>query len=156
MTPSAIDKILSSRNLNFSLTCDFANRQRATQVARAEVAKSRFEKMGSMTPTQQNTKITRKYAMTRLGKGDYLLPSNDAKWCLRLLSYEEDGSAVRGVWPDEEPIYGTFWRVLAAPMEDVRNCGGDFESVRWDVWYWMEPNRRVAIESGLRSAARQR
>ena len=55
----------------------------------------------------------RKYAMTRLGKGDYLLPSNDARWLLRIATYEEDGSAEYG---DGKPVVGTFWAVYRRLM----------------------------------------
>ena len=35
----------------------------------------------------------RKYQMTRISAGDYLLPSNDGKTLWRICAYEEDGSA---------------------------------------------------------------
>lgn len=51
----------------------------------------------------------RVYTTTRLGAGDYLLPSNDAQTLWRLRSYLEDGSAedYRG-----RKLTGTFWHIF--------------------------------------------
>jgi hypothetical protein len=90
----------------------------------------------------------RVYAMTRLGPGDYLLPSNDGQTLWRLRSYEEDGSAER--W-DGTPIHGLFWavlRFLGGPPQSLEADDLDDPS-RWD---WYETNlstRREAITVAL-------
>lgn len=54
----------------------------------------------------------RKYAMTRIEAGDYLLLSNDASALWRICSYHEDGSA--GNFDGNGkfvPLVGMFWSV---------------------------------------------
>lgn len=71
----------------------------------------------------------RKYALTRVKAGDYLLLSNDGKTVWRIATYHEDGSAVTS---DGRTLAGRFWgtwkykgRVAAAAIDP--NEWNDFE-----------------------------
>jgi hypothetical protein len=50
--------------------------------------------------------IERRYVLTKLRAGDYLLPANDGNTLWRIARYTEDGSAE---WPDGTPVRGEFW-----------------------------------------------
>jgi len=50
----------------------------------------------------------RKYALTRIKAGDYLLPSNDRSVIWRIVRYTEDGSAA---YDDGTKLVGEFWRL---------------------------------------------
>ena len=90
--------------------------------------------------------VERNYAMTRLGAGDYLLPSNDATILWRVCRYDED-DAQRQVWG--------YWRWggTFADTEQVRATiaeaitMGDWS--RWTFWAGPYRNRRDAVEAAL-------
>ncbi len=52
--------------------------------------------------------VERKYALTKVATGDYLLPSNDALTIWRLQSYVDGPSHGLDDWPRDR----TLWRVL--------------------------------------------
>lgn len=95
----------------------------------------------------------RKYQMTRLAKGDYLLPSNDAQTLWRIYTYEEEGSLVESL-PDgtERAVRGVFWACARRPMpkpgELVDLEGWDGE---WEFWAGPLPTRADAISEALRA-----
>lgn len=94
--------------------------------------------------------IARKYAMTRLARGDYLLPSNDGRTLWRIYTYEEDGSAENY---QGRVVKGTFWACARRPMPR----GGAFvgELLEWSDWdFWAGPfeSRSEAIEEAIRVA----
>lgn len=97
----------------------------------------------------------RKYAMTRVRAGDYLLPSNDGKTLWRIASYHEDGSAE---WQDERgqwhKVVGTFWQT-AKYRHGVPRVGLlDEDFLDWNEWHTWETNlrtRKEAVEAALRS-----
>lgn len=102
--------------------------------------------------------ITRKYTMTRLGKGDYLLPSNDAKTLWRVYAYEEDGTATyqteftpgKGPTGPEYVLRGRFWALARRPMPDMGFFVSDL--FEWDDWeFWAGPlqTREQAIRYAL-------
>lgn len=91
----------------------------------------------------------RRYAMTRVAAGDWVLPSNDGRTLYRIKSYEEDGSAQ---WRDsrgrERPVRGKWWGVL-------RYTGptGGFIELDGDLWEWFDhgyPTRSAAVDAALR------
>lgn len=91
----------------------------------------------------------RKYAMTRLRKGDYLLPSNDRATLWRIATYTEDGSASDS---DGTVIRGTFWMVYKyrrpIPQTDAERRRFDEDIASWDGFeseYSMCRSRREAI-----------
>lgn len=88
-----------------------------------------FGKMGHMTTTP------RKYAYIKVGRGDYLLPTNDGQTILRFQAHDEDGSAE---WGDGTKIVGTFWDVLSKPAP----VGGFVFTV--DVERWLAEDWRMA------------
>ena len=78
------------------------------------------------------------YKMTRLGKGDWLLPSNDAQTLWRICSYEEDGSA---------DITGTFWNLWRwdGGFPTIDSLAGALEMNDWTMWeLWDSGYRRRA------------
>jgi len=90
----------------------------------------------------------RKYQITRLNRGDYLLPSNDGRTLWRIYSYEEDGSAETY---QGRVIKGTFWANARRPMPREGVAVGDL--LDWSDWeFWAGPfdSRSEAIEEALR------
>lgn len=63
----------------------------------------------------------RVYAMTKIGPGDYLLPSNDATTLFRIYTYQEDGSAEFVARPGAKPkpLVGTFWAIARRPFPNL-------------------------------------
>ena len=53
----------------------------------------------------------RKYPLMKRAAGDYLFVANDRKSIWRVNRYFEDGTAVAGSWPNEEPIFGHYWEL---------------------------------------------
>lgn len=99
----------------------------------------------------------RRYALTKLDAGDYLLPSNDAMTIWRISRYDEDGSLV-----DDEgrATVGTFWQVawLSDQALQRRVLDGlldieDMETLEswspWTIHQCLLPSRKAAIESVL-------
>lgn len=95
--------------------------------------------------------MERKYALTRLSKGDYLLPSNDAQTLWRVYTYEEDGSASFVIRDgSEQVIKGIFWALAKRPMP---NPDVPFDLEEWEGWVpWADlfDSRKEAIEDALR------
>lgn len=100
--------------------------------------------------------VERKYAMTRMGKGLYLLPSNDGTTLWRISSYQEDGSAgnydADGKWV---PVLGTRWMIAQRPLPtqaDIERAEDEHEFMWGDAWReWGVGylTRRDAIEDAL-------
>ena len=91
--------------------------------------------------------------MTRMGAGNYLLPSNDGQTLWRIYSYYEEGSLsyeLPGV--GYRGVRGTFWACARRPMPD--KWFSYEELSEWDEWeFWAGPlrSRREAIDEALRS-----
>ena len=107
---------------------------------------------------QSSAARERKYAMTRLGRGDYLLPSNDAQTLWRVYAYEEDGSATyqtefipgKGPSGPERVLRGRFWALARRPMPEMGFLVSDL--FEWDDWqFWAGPlqSREQAIRYAL-------
>lgn len=103
--------------------------------------------------------VERKYAMVRISKGDYILPSNDAKQLWRIYSYEEDGTLER-LQPDGSyrQVVGTLW-ACAKYERPFHNAGEwtdpDFlEWSNWLTWVTSLPTRKAAVDEALKAAAR--
>lgn len=95
--------------------------------------------------------MDRKYQMTRLRKGDYLLPSNDGGTLWRLATYEEDGGAEN--WQGRT-ITGTYWALWkwdgGFPTGD--QLAASIEANDWTRWqFWAGPlsSRQSAIVEAL-------
>lgn len=106
--------------------------------------------------------IERTYKLTRLGKGDYLLPSNDAQTLWRIASYEEDGSATyqkeftpgKGPSGREYVLRGTFWNLYRwdggfPTPEQLAAAFEDSEWTRWDFWSGPHATRADAVKAAL-------
>lgn len=99
--------------------------------------------------------------MTRLGAGDYLLPSNDLTVMWRLHSYNDGRHHGLDV-PYEER---TFWRACWMPMDAARQRIADRSLPDpWDTngtaWEWREadwflPTRQAAIDVAMKHDARR-
>lgn len=97
--------------------------------------------------------MERKYQMTRMGAGDYLLPSNDGQTLWRIYRYEEYGSlsyAKPGGGYTE--VRGWFWACARRPMpkewlsfEELR----DWSDIEWEFYSGPLSSRREAIEETL-------
>lgn len=95
----------------------------------------------------------RKYQMTRIGPGDYLLPSNDATVVWRLQKYEERDGTLSTF--DGKVIDGDFWRVLRwhrSFCHIFRHLDDDAldDHSQWEEWDSLLPTRAAAIASALR------
>lgn len=99
----------------------------------------------------------RRYVLSRMSPGRYLLPSNDARWLWRIERYDEDGSAT---WYDpatgrEKIVRGTFWQIARRPMPtdaEIELLDGEYEfwsSDKWQDWESAIPTRREAVERAL-------
>jgi hypothetical protein len=91
----------------------------------------------------------RKYVMTRVGRGDYLLPGNDGTTLWRLRTYE-DGPSHGLDWPRDLTFWGIWkWdRSLVADSDLDTVDPGD-----WDRWEHVEgqyESRREAIDAALK------
>jgi hypothetical protein len=100
----------------------------------------------------------RRYQMTRVRSGDYLLPSNDGRRLWRITAYVEDGSLVE-YEPGKvdlaslgagKPVVGRFWK--AAYFRDgVDAAGRLLEWDQWEEWEALLPTRRAAVDAAMRA-----
>lgn len=89
----------------------------------------------------------RKYVLTKVAAGDYLLPSNDRLRIYRLAVYEDGPS--HGLDTDKDRTYWGVWR-WSRPMD------GYLDVTDWNLWEMVEsllPSRKAAIEAALRFTA---
>ena len=68
--------------------------------------------------------VKRKYALSRIKAGDYLLPSNDRKTIWRIAQYEEDGNAQ---YNDGTKLIGRFWGAW-------KYIGRDSDTINLQEW----------------------
>lgn len=99
-------------------------------------------------------RIERKYALTRVRRGDYLLPSNDGRTLWRIYSYEEDGS---GEWCRDGKwvkITGTYWGLMKydpyGPVDFAKLPDDFLEWDRWSSHGSLYETRQDAINDALR------
>lgn len=104
-----------------------------------------------MTLDRVSTPNERKYALTRISAGDYILPSNDAQTLWRIHSYTEDGSAsfIRDDGT-EQTLRGTYWATakFRKPVSLVWDDFLDWE--HWETWETTLRTRADAIRAALR------
>ena len=105
--------------------------------------------------------MERKYVITKLREGDYLLPSNDAQTIWRLASHTEEGTGEyrdkRGKW---RPVTGTWWSayymraskfsalVDSPTLTEDDILGWD----EWETWAWGAYRTRAAAIADLPEA----
>lgn len=96
-------------------------------------------------PDQPNQEPERKYALTKLAAGDYLLPSNDAKTIWRIREYTDLIPAKDG-HGDEEIDYWGLWRWIGRGTQvDLYHENDD-----WDFYDGCYTRRHEAIRAALR------
>lgn len=91
------------------------------------------------------TAAERKYVLTRIKAGDYLLPSNDGRTIWRLSQYE-DGPSHGLDWPKDRQVWGC-WRWVGGTIRP----GIDVED--WSSWEMVASTlatRKEAISEALR------
>jgi hypothetical protein len=90
----------------------------------------------------------RKYALTKVASGDYLLPSNDGKSLWRIRVYTEGPSSGLEDWPADRDVWGVWkWTEMVCPgsYADTEN-----ES-EWDFWEGLYETRKSAINAALKA-----
>jgi hypothetical protein len=114
--------------------------------------KLRLVKCGSEVVRMDTETVERRYALTRVRAGDYLLPSNDGKTIWRIKAYDEDGSAQ---YQDERgwhPILGHFWAVWRYVGRSVERLDPD-DWTDWEQWDSSYRTRAEAVRCALRVAS---
>lgn len=84
----------------------------------------------------------RRYALTKIRPGDYLVPANDGETLYRLSTYTEDGSV--------EGLVGTFWGVWRYKGRRPLDALGLEDLEDWNEWEMVEMllrTRRQALET---------
>ena len=87
----------------------------------------------------------RKYALTRIKAGDYLLPSNDEKTLWRIAAYEDGPSHGVEEWPRDEEFWG-LWRFDSSPRAITDD---DLDWNRWQMIEGYFSTRREAVDYAL-------
>jgi hypothetical protein len=84
--------------------------------------------------------------MIRLGKGDYLLPSQDAKTLWRIATYEDGPSHGIMDWPRDLILWG-LWK-WNGEMPTVDQIAANLEEGVWtDRWLFWEGGHRTRSEA---------
>lgn len=99
----------------------------------------------------ERTGVERRYVLTRLGAGDYLLPSNDGRTLWRIRRYTE-GPSTGLDWPRDREVWG-IWRWV----HRIEGGGqGQFldpdDNDSWEFREGMCETRSEAIDAALRLA----
>jgi hypothetical protein len=93
----------------------------------------------------------RRFQMTRLRAGDYLLPDNDGRTLWRIARYEErDGSLTRG---DGTVVNGDFWALWRCRwcLDELDPETFEFETFHNYVEVQcLLPSRQAAIDAAMR------
>lgn len=93
--------------------------------------------------------IERKYALTKLASGDYLLPSNDGLTVWRIARYTDGPSFGLEDWPRDREL----WRYCKWDRQGHPASVEDIDD--WDRWTEVGigyDTRREAIEAALSSS----
>ena len=91
--------------------------------------------------------MKRKYALIRIAKGDYLLPSNDAQTIWRIRRYVDGPSSGIMDWPSDREVWG-LWRWEGDLRQSDYVDTEDLE--RWELVGGALRTRADAIEEALR------
>ena len=65
--------------------------------------------------------VERKYALTRIKAGDYLLPSNDGNTIWRIAKYVEGPSTGIEDWPRDRDVWGVWRRTGSGLYVDLND-----------------------------------
>jgi hypothetical protein len=88
------------------------------------------------------TEIRRKYALTKIKRGDYLLPSNDGRTIWRLCAYED--GIEQGLDHDLGTVWGVWKWTGSGTTVDPEDWGA------WEMWEGSLRTRAEAIQAALR------
>lgn len=93
--------------------------------------------------------VRRKYVLTRINAGDYLLPSNDGEKLWRIYKAIEGPSSGLD-WPRDKEV----WQISewTGPLKEVDPEDWN----RWNFYEGMHETRRAAIDSALKPKAPQK
>lgn len=93
----------------------------------------------------------RKYVLTRIGPGDYLLPSNDKLVLWRISKYTDGPASGIEDWPRDREVWGLRrWNTPIVPGKTA------IEVDNWDRWeFWAGPfdRRKDAIAEAIKPPA---
>lgn len=92
----------------------------------------------------------RKYALTKIKRGDYLLPSNDAKTVWRLATYRDSTLSAVGTTGgrlNERDWWGV-WK-WTGPLDAVDIGDAAWDNGQWQSWDTLLETQAQAIESAL-------
>lgn len=94
------------------------------------------------------TTVKRKYALTKVAAGDYLLPSNDAQTIWRIAQYVDGPSygIVEGM--DRDRQFWGVWRSIDRITGDATIDPSDWS--RWEMYDQGYDRRSDAIDAALR------
>jgi len=93
--------------------------------------------------------LERKHSLRKVGAGDYVFLSNDAKTCWRVARYEHgaDGPVLISDWPRDEERWG-LWR-WPAPVV-LGETGIEFDVLRrWEFVAGPHDTRQASIDAAL-------
>jgi hypothetical protein len=106
--------------------------------------------------------VERKYQLTRIKAGDYIIPSNDGKLLLRISSYREQGPLLEMRGPTHgllhlDPPMRTEWQVhqFDRTVKQLHEMYGDDlpdDFLEWDHWDPVDSgyrSRQAAIEDAV-------
>jgi hypothetical protein len=91
--------------------------------------------------------IERKYTMTRIDSGDYLLPSNDGKTIWRIRRYDEEFIGRDSITIETRNYWG-IWRWLGLTLTAFSGAEVDDWS-QWDFCEGLHTRRKDAVNSAL-------
>lgn len=90
----------------------------------------------------------RRYVLTRVEAGDYLLPSNDGAALWRLVRYVDGPSRGLADWPRDRQVWGVYR--LARPFNGTLRPDEVDDLTAWELIESMLETRREAIDVALR------
>lgn len=99
----------------------------------------------------------RKFALTRLAAGDYLLPSNDKTTIWRIRRYEDGPSHGLEDWPRDRQVWGVWkWRGVCWGGTVNERLFDDLDNPdQWDLVASTIDTRGEAIDEAMRRGEAQ-
>lgn len=90
--------------------------------------------------------VERKYRMTRIGTGDYILPANDGETFWRISKYSDGPSYGLYEWKRDRTFWGAWkWHSALA----IQKADDPLDWENWDQWVGACATRQEAINGAL-------